>query len=367
MTIKYGGATIQPTDPKLPDMLRKRSEIGKTSISKRQVVTAVKMKQVRELLREYFDVMDVPDDEDGLVAFIVKKFEEQKEHYEALNTKYDTGRKYPDRGKVKQAIDLMADILSQKKDNIALIDRVVKREEALFDSKEVLQDVEDFFKNQVQIFDDACRLEANLRNELDYLSREPDANAALNRLRLYVTTMEGFSYKKIPELNSLMATVREGHGHLLEEKRKEVGDIVTQCLGAIRQLSNGDLKVKNIVDKAEEYYAQKRQQIRELQSLALLDGLVPPMLQYKDMTVERMETLLTPPQPPKPPIDDKHGDGDGNPPVTPPVKKVIKQYNRQIIFQAKRLESDEDIDAYVEQIRAQLKQYLKNCDGIQLK
>lgn len=36
VTIKYGGATIQPTDPKLPDMLRKKSEVGKTSISKRQ-------------------------------------------------------------------------------------------------------------------------------------------------------------------------------------------------------------------------------------------------------------------------------------------------------------------------------------------
>ena len=82
VTIKYGGATIQPDDPKLPDMLRKKNEIAKTSISVRQAVTAVKMKAVKELLREFFDVMDVPDDEDGLVAYIVKKFEELKTHYE---------------------------------------------------------------------------------------------------------------------------------------------------------------------------------------------------------------------------------------------------------------------------------------------
>ena len=30
-------------------------------------------------------VMDVPDDEDGLVRYIVEKFEEQKAHYEELN------------------------------------------------------------------------------------------------------------------------------------------------------------------------------------------------------------------------------------------------------------------------------------------
>ncbi len=55
-------------------------------------------------------------------------------------------------------------------------------------------------------------------------------------------------------------------------------------------------------------------------------------------------------------------------PATPPQpKKIIKTYNRQIIFPAKRLESEADIDNYVEKIRDQLKQLLKNCDGIQLK
>ena len=62
------------------------------------------------------------------------------------------------------------------------------------------------------------------------------------------------------------------------------------------------------------------------------------------------------------------GGGTGPAPVTPPQpKKIIKQYNRQIVFPAKRLESETDVDAYVEKIRDQLKQLLKNCDGIQLK
>ena len=89
VTIKYAGSTIQPDNPKLPDMLRKKSEIGKTSISKRQMITATKMRAVKELLREYFDVMDVPDDEDGLVAFVVQKFTELKDHYLELKGRYE--------------------------------------------------------------------------------------------------------------------------------------------------------------------------------------------------------------------------------------------------------------------------------------
>jgi hypothetical protein len=140
-------------------------------------------------------------------------------------------------------------------------------------------------------------------------------------------------------------------------------------MGAIHQASNGDYKAKDIVAKADEYYSQKRQQVKELQSLALLDGLVPPMLQYKDTTVDRLETLLTPPAP-KPPVSvvKDPGTGYGTGTTTPPQpKKIIKPYNRQVIFPAKRLESEADIDTYVEKIRDQLKQLLKNCDGIQLK
>ena len=363
VTIKYGGATIQPNDPKLPDMLRKKSEIGKTSISKRQVVTAVKMKAVKDLLREYFDVMDVPDDEDGLVAFIVKKFEDQKAHYEALEQRYVPNRRYPDKGKVQAAIQLATEVLSQKKDNIALIDRVLKLEDKLFDSKEDLQEVESFFKTQVQVFDAAAQMEEDLRNELDYLSHEPEANDALNKIRLIVVVQGGFSYKKIPELNSLMTTVREGHDRLLASKREEVSDFITQCMGAVHQAENGDFKAKDLVAKADEYYSQQRQKVKDFQSLALLDGLIPPMLQYKDSAVARIEVAVAPPKPvdpPKPPVN----------PVNPPKpapKKVIRSYNRSVIFPAKTIETPEEVDDYVEKLRSQLKQLLKNCDGIQLK
>lgn len=361
VTIKYGGATIQPDDPKLPDILRKKNEIGKTSISIRQAVTAVKMKAVKELLREFFDVMDVPDDEDGLVAYIVKKFEELKTHYETLNQRYTSGRRYPDQGKVQQAMQLVADVLSQKKDNIALIDRMLKLEDKLFDTKEDLQAVEGFFKNQVQVFDAAAQMEEDLRNELDYLSHEPAANDALNKIRLIVAVQGGFSYQKIPELNGLMATVREGHGRLLEAKRVEVGDMITQCMGAVHQAANGDFKATDLIARADEFYTQQKQKVRDYQSLALLDGLIPPMLQYKDNTLERLETLLAPPAQPTPPAPTVDGG------ATPPVKKVIRPYNRSIIFPAKKLETMEDVDDYVEKIREQLKQLLKNCDGIQLK
>ena len=59
------------------------------------------------------------------------------------------------------------------------------------------------------MFDAAANMVESLQTDLDYLSREPEANAALNQIRLMVAVDDGFSYQKIPQLNGLMATVRK--------------------------------------------------------------------------------------------------------------------------------------------------------------
>lgn len=358
VTIKYGGATIQPDNTKLPEMLRKKTEIGKTTIQIREHIKASQMNEIKQFLREYFDVMDVPSDEDGLIAFIVKKFSDQKAHYEELKARY-TGHKYPDLGLIAEAIQLMDDVLSQRKDNIALIDRVIKKQDALDDSKDGLQGVEGFFKNQVTVFDAAVKLEADLHNDLSYLQKEEEANKALGQIRI-ITMLQTDSrtvYKRIPELNTLMDTVHAGHDRLLDAKRSELLEIVRQCMEDIHTTAGGDTACKTIIEKSDTYFTQCKQQIAQLKSLALLDGLVPQMWSYKDDSVERLELAKQPPKPVTPPTVN---------PVTPAPKKMIKTVYRQAAFPSKTLETQADVDAYVERMRAYLNAMLKDCDGIKL-
>ncbi|MBQ6213681.1 MAG: BREX system P-loop protein BrxC, partial [Ruminococcus sp.] len=279
VTVKYVGNTIQPFDPKLPDMLRKKSETGRTLISKRKSINASNMKEAREFLRDLLDIMDVPADEDGLVSFIIEKFTAMKTHYEELLGRYD-GKSYPDKQIVKYAIELTNEILSQKKDNVALVSALIKKEDDLYDSKDNMNKVEEFFRSQVQIYDAAVKMLEDLHNELDYLSYEEEANKALNRIRLLVVVNTKFDYKCIPELNTLMKQVREGHNRLLEKKRAEMLENVRQCMEKIHSAGAGDLRCEAVLEKADRFYTQQKQRINELESLALLDGLLPPMIQH---------------------------------------------------------------------------------------
>ena len=354
VTIKYAGATIRADNPKLLDMLRKKTERGNAMISIKQSASAQKMKAAKEIMREYFDIMDVPDDEDGLVSMIIERFESQKKHYEDLKGRYE-GHKYPDRGKVLNAIEVMDNVLSQQRDNIALIDRLVADETKLFDSKDDMQPVEAFFKNQVTVFDAAVKMESDLRNDLPYIQKDEETNNALNQIRKI--TMTGGTnpavYKQIPELNGLMDKVRAGHNKLLEEKRKELTEIVQSCLGEIHQAAGQGGEFKAQVEKADNYFTQMKDQIATTKTIVLLDGLITQMWDYKDRTVSAIEFAKQPPKPVPPTPQDK-------------PKEHIKNYYRQAIFKQATLKSQDDVDAYVNRIRSYLSELLKDCDGIKL-
>ena len=360
VTIKYSGATIQPDNPKLVDMLRKKTEIGRTSISKRQTPSIQVIREVREFLRDFFDEMDVPEDEDGLICHIKDRFGGELQHYSELLARYKE-RKYPDQSKVDKAIGLVKDVLSQQNDNIALLNRVKDRQDDLYDMKQDLQQVEEFFKSRVGLYDAAVLFEQSLRHDLDYIAKDPEANAALNRIRLITMVQFGvkYDYSRLPELNELMATVKDSHDAMLQEKRNELLEIVRQCLGDIHEAAAESIDARSVSNIADTFYGQKKDQIASITELALLDGLIPPMWQYKDTTLEKIEIILNPPK------------AEQKPPVVPgpgpqPPKKIYKTIHRQAMFPAKILTTDEEIDAYVEKIRMNMKQLLKGCDGIKL-
>lgn len=362
VTVKYSGVTIQPDDPNLLGMLRKKNEVAKTVIAKRKSPSITKIREVREFMRDYFDEMDVPEDEDGLVAHIKERFTGELDRYTDMLKRYE-GHKYPDRTLVDQAIVAMKDILSQTRDNIALIDRVIAREDSLYSLRDKMHDVEDFFKTRVGLFDSAVKFEQDLRVDLDYIAKDEEANKALNTVRLIIMIppQGSYNYKRLTELHDLMDKVKASHDAMLEKKREDLLEIIRQCMSEIHTLAGEDLTARAISAKADTFFGQKKQQIADTEVLMLLDGLVPQIWSYKDDTIEKIEPIVHPPvhvEPADPPKSDE--------PPKPPVQKVIKAIYRQQMFPAKTLTTDAEIDAYVERIRANMKQLLKDCDGIKL-
>ena len=179
----------------------------------------------------------------------------------------------------------------------------------------------------------------------------------MNRIRAIVKVNQSAEsiYRSIPELNGLISTVKNVHDEMLEDKRAELMEIVRLCMAEVHQLSSHNITVKNISETADTFFTQRKNEIENCKSLALLDGMVQRILKYKDETVSRMEALSRPtPAEPKP-----------TEPET--KKKVYKPVMRQILFPAKKLETQTDIDEYVAKIKQNLEKLIEGCDGVDIK
>lgn len=119
---------------------------------------------------------------------------------------------------------------------------------------------------------------------------------------------------------------------------------------------------KLISDKADKFYSQQKDSIASEKSLRILDGVQVQLWGRRDEAVMAIDAAKAPKVPEKSSVTPAGGDV----PPTPPKKEIIKKVARQQMFPAKVLKSDEEIDAYVENIRKQMKQYMQGSDGIQI-
>lgn len=126
--------------------------------------------------------MDIPSDEDGLIRFVLNTFETKQSHYQKLLDEFYSKERYPEKETVTAARDLMNDVLSQRKDNVALLKRMVQKQDDLLDSAEDMEGVEMFFKAQRTVFDDAKNRLASITKERDYFAADAETQSVISTM-----------------------------------------------------------------------------------------------------------------------------------------------------------------------------------------
>ena len=354
--IRYGGSVVDKSNRRLVDYLRKKSEIDKASVIRHVPVDEALIRKTTAFLRDYIGAMGIPSDEASLIDFVITTFEEKQTYYNGLLKQYDAGR-YPQKEIVIEARDLMSDVLSQRKDNVALLNRIVSKQDELLDMAEDTEEIETFFRTQKDVFDKATNKAKLYQSQNDYFVTETDTMETLSELKAILYLAK--PYSRIKELPELMQKLEVAYGKLLELKKEEVRNIIVQCMGDIHTLAGSDLKVKDQITKSDNHLMAKKNEANEAESLIILDAMITQLLNYKDTVCRHIELLLTPVAPKAPTTS---SDGAGVPPKA--IKSVsIRRYD---LCPARRLQSKEDIDKYVELVRAKLYDTLEDNDSVQI-
>lgn len=358
ISIKYGGAIVAKDERRLVDYLRRKSEIDKAVVTRRIAPDEALMRKSINFLRDYLGAMDIPSDEDGLIRFVIDTFETKQKHFQGLLDNFYSKQRYPEKELITKARDLMADVLSQRKDNVALLKRMIQRQDDLLDLAEDLEDIEGFFKDkQYVLFDDTKALLDSISKERDYFVTDTETKETIKT----ISSILGMAkpYDRIGDLTDLIKAVRKAYAQLLDMKKEEVAENIRQCMQDVHQLAGEARDATTLLHQADDYFVAKREAAKMAASVTELDAMITQLLNYKDTICKRMEFLVVSQQNVQP----ANNNGGTNP--APKVQKIttVRRYD---LCSVKRLQSKEDIDKYVESIRAKLYQTLEECDGVQI-
>ncbi len=337
INIKMEGRQVSPEDKNVVDLLRKKKETAHTEVSIRRAIPAETLRGVIAFFPQYDkNIMDVPREEDELAQFIMDKFGDKQNYYTRLFENYKR-KEYPEKATIQSAINLINNLLANKKDNEALFNYLLAHEEAFLKMRNEMQGIENFFERQVKLFDNACEIVDKLDYDKLFLEQDaPVAKEALDEMREIITFSADkvYNYTRIPRLNRLIRDVNEGHDRLLEEKRAELNATADECAAIIG------------TDKARAYYDDvKENTIKHMTLLVQSSNIRDNMIRYKDNALAALE-----------PVPEEKA-------TNPTPKKKEKSISRTVSFPAKCISDEADIEVYLDEIRRVLEKGLSDADG----
>ena len=355
VVIKYGGVIVDKTDRKMVDYLRKKNEIDRSVVTRKVSAPEELLRKSVNFLREYLSAMDIPGDEDNLIIYVIDTFEKKLTHYEDLLSRFYAKGKYPEKDVVTSARDLMKSILSQRKDNVALLTRMLQKQDDLLDSLEDCENIEFFFKSQYTVYDEARYQMDTITPELDYFSADLEAQEVFKKVTEILLLEK--PYQRIGELPEMIAAVKQAYKKQLDEKRRTVNDHINQCQTDVHQIGQQVKNAEQLLRSSDSFFEGKYQAMKQATSLTQLDAMITQCNTHRDSTCKRLAAMLDAQN--RKPDDVKPGD--------PQPKKIkIASVRRNDMCAVKRLNSKADIDDYVEELRKKLNGYLEGNDGIQI-
>ena len=349
--IKHAGQVISSNDYRFIDYLRKKNLIGLTTVSIRESIPTSKLKKVRTFLNEYFNCSNVPSDEDGVIEFINERFSQQKQDIQSMEDKNKDGM-HPGMQEIKNAKALIHEVLLEKGENIALVNKICELSDDLLDSKDDLIDVEKFYQNQIKLYDQAITIKKQVEKEKDDLMVMDEVKQAYEQIVEITKISNNFQYKRIPELNKAISIINDIRNAQITKKQEEVKELIEQCRNEVQQEAKGKEKLESILRQAKNTFDQMRTEVDALKDLLALEAKKNAVIGKKDAFIRQMNQALM----------------EKENPVKPIIKKKEAfQVQRQVFFSQANITNEEDIDRYLLKIKNKLMDYIQKDKEVHIK
>ena len=343
-----GGAAI-PKD-KLYDALTSRSKWRSITVVQRSASKPEDVKKARELGRDVFSETG-PEGEDALFEFLKSRIEGWRGKLTRYRDLADTGR-YPGAGNIADGLSLVNALLVSE-DSSKFLAQFIEHKKELLVLTEVFRDLKQFYEHQRPMWDKLRAASSRFKLNQMELERDDSAGSALRRINEILSASR--PYGLVKEAEGLISAASEVNEKLLSVRRAQVLATIAQQasdVGAEISTAGGDqsLKITCLTP-----LGNLAKQISTQDSLAHIGQAESEAVRLKDEALTRVEKYLA--------RRAEEGKTEQDQPVVKP-RRIISAVN---LVKSPYLESQADVDAFLDDLRKELTDALKKNERIEIR
>lgn len=360
------GAPV-PLD-KAYDLLTTQSKWRKVTIRLRKSPDSATLQKARNLGKDVFSKMG-PDGEEQLVAFLRTHLTDWQGHLTGYKTLADTGN-YPGKAEIDTSLSAIAGLIGCD-DPYKFIERFNAQKDDLLDMSEAYHDLHHFYSQQKPVWEKLRKAQERFRLNRMELDRDSDAAAALVRITDILAAQS--PYGLIKEATDLITKVDAVNTGIIDSARHDALEKLDQHLAAMEvevEAVQADSTLKaSCLKPLQDLQAQIRQQ----ESIAHINQAMQEAERTFDHAIGQIEEAVARKAGSEQnnSIEEQdnqgaYGDPGSETTPTPTVKKRRLIEPSKIATQT-YLESQEDIDGFLEELRKQLEAAVANNERIQIR
>ena len=332
------------------DAIKTPANWRKITIHKRKTADPKALQNARQLGQEVFSTMG-PDNEDALHAFLKEKLRSLEAALHTFKPLADTGE-YPGKEEIAQALTVIKPLLACE-ESYKFVEWFNQRKEDLLDLSDEFHNLEQFYENQRPTWE---KLRSAYRKfQLNRLELDRNEQAAPALRRMHDILIAPAPYRMIHEAEGLIRTVSEVNAALITERRAQV---IARLEGHVAEIKKA-LKVCG-ADSALHSVClgpieRLQQQAERTESLAHLSQAEQEAVRVFDTAMGKIEEFAGQQQP--------MPDGTAPEPALKP-RCIIK--NSELLG-TNYLETSEDIDKFLAELRQKLEEAITSGKRIQIR
>ena len=344
ISLVMDGAVL-PLD-KVYDAIKTPSKRRKITLVQRRTSDPRALQNARSLGKEVFSEMG-PDGEDNLFTFLQNKLKDWQASLNSYKPLADT-RDYPGKEEIDNGLALIRKLLANDS-SYKFIEQFNERKDDLLDLADPFHDLEHFYEHQRPTWEKLRK--ANERFRLNRLELEWNAQAAPALKRIQEILSAPSPYGIIREAENLISTVTGVNMALITERRKQAIESIDAYLATLTkdiEAAKADAGLRAACLGPLESF---RRQVETGESLAHMAQAEAEALKALDAANLRLE-------------DFAKRDAEGEATTSYKKNRVIEPAK---LVKASYLETMDDVNVFVDTLRQELEQAIRQNERVQIR